>query len=348
MQMIKVKILGSLMLFVMVVATAAAQTKADSIKYLPPSPLYRDPIFDGAADPVMVYNKAKKEWTMLYTQRRANVQSPGVAFCYGTAIGVATSNNNGHSWIYRGTLKLDFERGTNTFWAPDIVFYKGLYHMFVVYIQGVHSQWGGQTQLVHYTSPNLWDWKYLGPVKLPAHDIIDPTLIKLSDGKWHMWYKDQKLGSITMTATSNDLINWQVADKPAIGGKAHEGPKVFWFDNYYWMITDEWQGQRVYRSKNAKDWERQGLILDKPGHRNEDTPTGAHADVVINNGHAYIIYFTHPGRKTHQDDGGLDKDGAYTYSSKRTSIHAAELAYSNGTLICDRDKPFNFYLSNEK
>jgi beta-xylosidase len=325
-----------------------AQPKADSIIYQPPSPLYRDPIFDGAADPVLVYDNGQKEWDMLYTQRRANVQSPGVAYCYGTAIGVATSKDNGHSWLYKGTLNLEFEKGMNTFWAPDVVYDKGVYHMFVVYIRGVHSQWGGETKLVHYTSHNLFDWKYIGPVKLPAHDIIDPTIIRFNDGKWHMWYKDQKLGSITMTAVSSDLVNWEVADTPAISGKAHEGPKVFWFKNYYWMITDEWQGQRVYRSKDAKEWERQGLILDKPGHRAEDTPTGAHADVVVTQGHAYIIYFTHPGRKTHQNDGGLDKDGTYTYSSKRTSIHAAELEFSDGTLVCDRDKPFNFYLATDK
>jgi hypothetical protein len=342
------KLIGFFTFLILSATVAIAQPQADSIKYQPPSPLYRDPIFDGAADPVLVYNKAKKEWVMLYTQRRANVQSPGVAFCYGTAIGVATSADNGHSWVYKGALELNFEKGMNTFWAPDVVYDNGVYHMFVVYIRGVRSQWGGETQLVHYTSQNLWDWKYLGPVKLPAHDIIDPTLIKLSDGKWHMWYKDQKLGSITMTAVSSDLVSWQVADKPAIGGKAHEGPKIFKFKNYYWMITDEWQGLRVYRSRDAKEWERQGLILDKPGHRNEDTPTGAHADVVISGGHAYIIYFTHPGRKAHQDDGGLDKDGAYTYSSRRTSIHAAELEFDGGTLVCDRDKPFNFYLKTDQ
>ena len=84
--------------------TAVAQDAA--VKNQPPSPLYRDPVYDGAADPVLVYNKAEKEWTMLYTQRRANVQSPGVAFCYGTAIGVATSKDHGHTWAYRGALNL--------------------------------------------------------------------------------------------------------------------------------------------------------------------------------------------------------------------------------------------------
>jgi len=324
---------------------AKAQTP-EAITHQPPSPLYRDPIYDGAADPVLAYNHAEKEWTMLYTQRRANVQSPGVAYCYGSAIGVATSKDHGHSWVYKGALNLEFEQGQNTFWAPDVVYDKGVYHMFVVYIRGVYTQWGGNAHLVHYTSKNLWNWKYQGRLNLPDHNIIDPTLMKFPDGKWHMWYKDQKLGSITMTGESTDLVNWKVADKPAIGGKAHEGPKIFRFKNYYWMITDEWHGQRVYRSKDAQTWEQQGLVLDTPGHRRDDTPTGAHADVVVSGDHAYIIYFTHPGRKTHQDSGELDKDGCYSYSTKRTSIHAAELELNNGTLTCDRDKSINFWLAD--
>ena len=335
------KILGLLLLL----ATGLkAQQQPVKVANQPPSPLYRDPIYDGAADPVLVYNRGEKEWAMLYTQRRANVQSPDVSFCYGTAIGMATSKDHGHTWVYRGALNLEFEHGINTFWAPDVVYQNGVYHMFVVYIKGVYSHWGGDAHLVHYTSTNLWDWKYEGPLNLPDHNIIDPTLIKLPDNKWHMWYKDQHLGSITMTAESDDLVNWKVADKPAIDGQPHEGPKIFWFKNHYWMITDEWKGQRVYRSEDAKVWTRQGMVLDKPGTRPEDTPTGAHADVVVASEHAYIIYFTHPGRKTHQDDGGLDKDGAYSYSTKRTSIHAAELEFNGATLVCDRDKPFGFWL----
>lgn len=310
----------------------------------PPSPLYRDPIYDGAADPVLVFNRVSKEWTMYYTQRRANQQTPGVAYCYGTSIGVATSADNGHTWVYKGVLNLDNYAGHNTFWAPDVVYDKGTYHMFVVYIPGVRSQWGGTAHLVHYTSKDLWNWKYVGPLNLTDHNIIDPTIMKLPDGKWHMWYKDQTAGSITMTAESTDLIDWHADSKPAIGGKAHEGPKIFRFKDYYWMITDEWQGQRLYKSADAKVWEKQGMLLDKPGKRVDDTPTGAHADVIVSEGRAYIFYFTHPGRKTHQDEGGSDKDGNFSYSSKRTSIHVAELEYQNGTLVCDRDKPFNLYL----
>ena len=75
-----------------------------------------------------------------------------------------------------------------------------------------------------------------------------------------MWYKDQNRGSVTMMAESKNLKKWITHDQPAIGGNAHEGPKVFRFGNYYWMITDEWQGLRVYRSTDLNTWPEIKLI----------------------------------------------------------------------------------------
>lgn len=57
--------------------------------HVAPAPLYRDPVTDGAADPVVVWNPVDKCWWMLYTQRRANLDAADVAYCYGTQIGVA-------------------------------------------------------------------------------------------------------------------------------------------------------------------------------------------------------------------------------------------------------------------
>ena len=308
-----------------------------------PAPLYRDPIYDGAVDPVMVYNQAKKEWWMFYTQRRANMQTANVAFCYGTSIGMATSDDHGQSWVYKGTAPLEFESGMNTFWAPDIIYENQLYHMFVVYIKGVRNDWGGKKRIMHYTSKDLLQWKHEGEAAFSSDNVIDPTFCKLPDGKWHVWYKDESRGSVTMTGESSDLKNWKLADSPAIGGKPHEGPKVFYFKNNYWMITDEWVGQRVYRSKDASSWERQGMLLEKKGSRKDDTPTGAHADVVVTGEKAFIFYFTHPGRKVH-GEGEPDKDGALSYSNKRSSIQVAEIVVKNGTLDVIRDEPFDFWL----
>lgn len=294
----------------------------------PTSPLYRDPIFDGAADPVVVWNRAAKSWWMFYTQRRANVDSPGVAYCHGCTIGVAVSEDNGATWVYQGGLQLGFrEWGESTFWAPDIVFHDGLYHMFVGYIPGVPDHWRGKARMAHYTSANLWQWTFEGLIKLSSDGVIDATLLQMPDDQWRMWYKDDTRGSVTMVASSANLRDWELSLEPAIGGKAHEGAKVFRFGDWYWMLTDEWGGMRVYRSEDCETWEKQGMILDGPSTRPEDTPCGAHGDVVVVEGRAYVFYFSHPGRPSHFGE-TINEDGIVPYSQRRSSIHVAPLAIS--------------------
>jgi len=44
-------------------------------------PLFRDPVFDGAADPRLIWNPQTKRWWMFYTNRRGNVpgRPPGAS-----------------------------------------------------------------------------------------------------------------------------------------------------------------------------------------------------------------------------------------------------------------------------
>lgn len=89
-------------------------------------PLYRDPVYDRAADPVVVWNSKVKRWWMFYTNRRANVPNlPGVTRVHETPIGIAESADNGANWKYLGTanIKLPESIGskTPTFWAPDVI-----------------------------------------------------------------------------------------------------------------------------------------------------------------------------------------------------------------------------------
>lgn len=307
-----------------------------------PAPLYRDPITDGAADPVVVWNRVEKCWCMFYTQRRANIDAADVAYCYGTKIGVAESDDHGYTWVYKGTLDLDFEDGHNTFWAPDVVYESGKYHMFVSYIPGVRNHWGGSPQIIHYESRNLRQWDCVGKLPLRSDAVIDPALCKKKDGTWKLWYKDESAGAHTFTAESKDLFNW-TDSKLAVGGDAHEGPKVFYYAGFYWMLTDEWKGLRIYRSDDLEHWEKQGLILDTPSSRPDDTPSGAHADVVIAGDKAYVFYFTHPGRISHTDS-PVDENGVLPYKLRRSSIQVASLVFSSGTLVCDRNSDFDFYL----
>lgn len=237
-------------------AVAVPAQQANSLKlHTAPAPLFRDPVTDGAADPVIIWNRQEKCWWMLYSQRRANTEAPDVAYCYGTAIGIASSNDHGQSWVYRGTLDLEFEKGLNTFWAPDIVYENGIYHMFVVYIQGARIHWGGKKRMAHYTSKNLWDWKFIHFLKLSSEDVIDASLFKMPNGLWRIWYKDDANNATIMLAESKDLYKWSLINKPVISGSRQEGPKIFQYADWYWMLTDEWHGMRVYRSKDCLQWE---------------------------------------------------------------------------------------------
>ncbi len=308
--------------------------------HIAPAPLYNDPIYDGAADPVLIWNREEKSWWMLYTTRRANMPTADVSAYYGNRIGTASSSDHGQTWIFRGYLDLEFEKGWNTFWAPDVVYHEGKYHMFVVYIKGVRNHWGGKENIVHYTSSNLWDWTYDHDLSLSSEHVIDASLYKIPNGTWRMWYKDDAKGGITMMSESPDLENWTTAQQPIIEGKEHEGPKVFKFQGYYWMLTDEWHGLRVYRSKDLDHWEKQGLVLDTASKRVDDQPTGAHADVLTFEDMAYIFYFTHPGRKSHLE---TDPDKSF-YENHRTAIQVAPLMFENGTLKAPRDQSFDFWL----
>lgn len=324
------------------VSPSKAQAQQDL--RIAPAPLYRDPITDGAADPVVFWNPKEKSWWMLYTQRRANTETADVAYCYGTAVGVASSQDNGRSWAYRGTLDLQIEKGHNTFWAPDIIYEEGQFHMFVAYIPGVYNHWNGTPRMAHYVATDPWEWKFIGFVELPYKNVIDATVLKTPSGSFRMWYKGP--GSHTYLAESRDLKTWTAVKEPAIAGNAHEGPKAFYFQGSYWMLTDEWKGMRVYRSTDMNNWERQGLILDKAGKRKEDGPSGAHGDVMVVGDKAYVFYFTHPGRTAHTKADN-NKDGVLPYALRRSSIQVAELKFSNNTLTCNQDEPFDFFMPNQ-
>ena len=344
MKSLSIKLLIS---FCLLASLTSAQTDSIPKNHIAPAPLFRDPVTDGAADPVLIWNREEKKWWMLYSQRRANTEAAGVAFCYGTDIGVASAEDNGQTWVYRGTLNLEFEHGKNTFWAPDIVYQNGEYHMFVVYIQGVRSHWGGQARMAHYVSKNLWNWKFIGFLKLSSETVIDASLFKDDKGIWRMWYKDETRNSAIMMAQSKDLYNWTFDSKPVLGNSVQEGPKIFKFGDYYWMLTDEWHGLRVYRSNDLKKWDKQGLILDSASNREDDHPSGAHCDVIVVNNKAYVFYFTHPGRKIH-GEAHLRDDGIYPFDERRSSIEVGPLEIKNGTLVSDRNKPFDFWLTAPK
>ena len=96
-----------------------------------PKPLYRDPVFDGAADVSIIYDRGAKLWKMFYTNRRATMKLPDpqdVEWVHGTAIGVATSAD-GVRWRYEGTAQFPKACTDATLWAPEVMYENGMRFM---------------------------------------------------------------------------------------------------------------------------------------------------------------------------------------------------------------------------
>ena len=312
----------------------AAQTKTHAGK-IAAKPLFRDPVYDGAADPTVIWNKGEKKWFMFYTNRRAkDTTIGGVAWVHGTRIGIAESADGGATWKYRDTADIGYRPDAGyTFWAPEVINNKGLYHMYLTYVPGIFTDWNHPRVIIHLTSKNLLNWKYESTLKLANEKVIDPCIMRLPDGSWRMWYNNERDHKSIYYANSPDLHNWTDGHK-AVSDQGGEGPKVFKWKDKYWMITDVWQGLAVYSSDDLMNWVRQsgGNLLATPGKGDDDSVIGHHCDVVISNNRAYLFYFTHPGLAP-----GAPKTGKYAH--QRSSIQVTELTYTDGRLSCDRDAP---------
>ncbi|MGA3287007.1 MAG: family 43 glycosylhydrolase [Bacteroidota bacterium] len=297
-----------------------------------PKPLFRDPIYDGAADPVVIWNQLEKKWFMFYTNRRANVKGlDGVTWVHGTRIGIAESPDGGASWLYRDTCNIP-PPFTETHWAPEIIEHQGTYHMYLSYVPGIFTNWSHPRHIIHLTSKDLINWKYESTLKLASDKVIDACIFMLPDGNWRMWYNNEVDAKSIYYVDSEDLYHWEDKGK-AVGDQKGEGPKVFQWKDKYWMLTDVWDGLALYESEDLTSWKRiPGNLLKEPGKGEDDGVVGRHPDVVVNNGRAYLFYFTHPGQVD-----SIPKDNLY--EKRRSSIQVVELEYENGRIICDRDKP---------
>src|SRR5215469_1683678 len=223
-----------------------------------PKPLYRDPIHDGAADPSLIWNRKKHEWMMFSTNRRADMSAPphDVAWVHGTKIGIAESSDGGATWKYAGTAEIPYGKPDYTFWAPELLSDRGMYHMFLTVVPGTFHDWNAPREIIHLTSKDLLKWKFVSRLALSSDRTIDPCVLKLDDGTWRLWYKDERDHSFIHFVNSTDLDHWTPGGV-AVDDRPSEGPIVFRWKGSIWMIVDAWSGLGVYRSSDATHWVRQ-------------------------------------------------------------------------------------------
>lgn len=296
-------------------------------------PLFRDPVYDGAADPVVIWNAPTQSWFMYYTNRRANIDDPnGVKWVHGTRIGIAQSKDGGASWTYLDTCNINYRPTSEyTHWAPEVIEFEGTYHMYLTYVPGIFADWNHPRWIVHLTSKNGIDWKFEDKLKLASEKVIDACVARLPDGNWRMWYNNEAEGKTMYYADSPDLYHWTDIGR-AQGSFRGEGPKVFKWKDQWWMIIDTWRGLAIYQTSDFVHWDKQEqLLLNEPGTGMDDKVIGGHPDVVVNGDRAYLFYFTHPGRRPEIPDSEM-------VEKRRSSIQLTELKLQDGIVICNRDE----------
>ena len=327
------------------VALACAATDAPTPPA--PKPLFRDPVYDGAADPVVVWNPAAERWWMFYTNRRANVPGlSGVAWVHGCRIGIAESADGAH-WTYLGTadieLPADIGGAEPTHWAPDVITDPaGRHHMYLTAVPGIFENWQHPRRIVHLTSSDLRQWKYESALTLASDRVIDAAVHPLPGGGWRMWYNNERDRKSIYYADSPDLFTWTDRGKcTGVGERPGEGPYVFRWRGAYWMLVDLWKGLGVYRSADLETWTAQtGDLLAVPGTGADDGVNGGHPGVVVAGDRAYVFYFTHPGR-----NGTISPDDKDNPELRRSSIQVVELVERDGILSCDRNAPTRVVLT---
>jgi hypothetical protein len=203
--------------------------------------------------------------------------------------------------------------------------------MFVTVVPGTFHDWNASREIIHLTSKDLSVWKFKSSLPLSSDRTIDPCVLKLGDGSWRLWYKDERDHSNIHYVNSPDLNRWTeggvaIADRPS------EGPIVFRWKGSIWMIVDAWAGLGVYRSSDALHWTAQKEnLLAGPGLLPTDRAEGHHADVQVSNGRAFLFYFVHQG--------GQDQLPGVPDSARRSVLQVVELTEENGKLKADRNKP---------
>ncbi len=307
---------------------------------LAPKPVFRDPVYDGAADPVLLWNPQVQKWWMFYTNRRATMtELPGVSWVFKTPIGIAESTD-GANWTYAGTANFPdlppvCGGDSATFWAPDIVVgTDGKWHMYLSIQPGIAERWSVvQGFIAHLSSTNLRDWKYESALDHLAPRSYDADVIQMPDGTWRQYYRDPAASTFKVIE-SKDLYAWS-EPREALRTRG-EGPILFQWKGYFWFIVDDWKGMTAFRSTDGDTWEQQpgeSLMPDGTGTGIDDIPNGLHGEILISGDRAYLYYFTHPGRV------GEDKKKD-EYEQRRTSIQVVELKLDKESWIkADRNSP---------
>jgi beta-xylosidase len=257
-----------------------------------------------------------------------------VTWVHGSNIGMAESADGGATWTYRGTADISYGKDTHpddyTYWAPEVIWFEGTYHMYLTFVPGIFTDWNHPREIVHLTSKDGVRWDAIAKVDLKSERTIDACVIQLPSGAWRMWYKDEKRSPTLSYADSPDLFHWEPKGN-AVTNFSGEGPKVIHWKGSYWLIADCWRnGMRVWKSDDCLNWKLQQEAL-----------FGSHGDVVISGERAWWFYFGGPRlTPTAGTNAPPAQPAPQAGWGRSTAINVVELSVSDGKLIAgDPNQP---------
>ena len=311
--------------FLFVVITGAVQ-----------APFYADPLFDGAHDAELVWHTGEQAWWLLYLQNRYNTPfiAPGVptpgcpapgALCLYTDIGLASTPDQGKTWVYRGVAEgLDLppavsgnpmppnsttqQFGGATWWRPAVFRAADAYHGFFIY-NGIAAHSFPNPLVIHYTSQDLKHWQYAQVARETPPSAYDSDVFRLVDGRYILYSTDQgPTPGAALPLQSLDLTSWTNVTDPNLIVPVSEGPHVTGavlndlsaqVEGFGWLNSE---GGKVMRTADGGlHWQPQPFDLftpDGPGVLWNTTgrpvdPGAAHQGPLFpNNGLLFALYFT--------------------------------------------------------
>lgn len=248
-------------------------------------------------------------------------------------------------------IEKDISFNIRHMWAPHVIEYNNLYHMFAVVV-GTNTY--TQNAIIRFTSNTLeGNWRYSNVVTsydlVKIKDSIDPCVVIDNDGTLKMFFGSSHGIYCGVLDDSYSLMNNTLKvihekNGEDDGGARIEGVSIFYRNGYYYMLASE--GSTAFKGNYkivvARSKTIDGEYFNKDGQSikskdvhgsiilvgdNQFSSTGHNSDVIIDkNGDYWVIYHAWNGddnTSRHAMLGKIDFDNEGFPYFKNGVVHKA-------------------------